>query len=373
MPQIKTSRRLLLAVAATLGLASPLTAAAMAAEPRVLLVLSSHGQAEDGGKLGYDFHEFALAAQLLQANGVAFDIASPKGGAPVGRPSGESTARQVKADTALMARLQATLPTAGLRPADYAAVLVLGGKGPMFDLRSDAPLQRLLSGVWQRGGVLAAVCHGPAALLDLKTTDGRPLLAGRRVTGFSNAEERRFSGKTLSQLPFLLEDALQAQGARYESRGLMLPLVVSDERLITGQNPLSTPPLVEALLQALGRTPVARTPSIEEATMALIERHLAGNGAAASAEAGRHDPLLLGTYGLLLSEGGAASERLNIALAMLAQAHQLAPDHAGMTAALASVHAKLGHKPEAIALLKRVLLQQPDHARARQLLAELES
>ncbi|MCX2864803.1 DJ-1/PfpI family protein [Paucibacter sp. PLA-PC-4] len=373
MPQIKTSRRLLLVVAATLGLASPLTAAAMAAEPRVLLVLSSHGQAEDGGKLGYDFHEFALAAQLLQANGVAFDIASPKGGAPVGRPSGESTARQVKADAALMARLQATLPTAGLRPADYAAVLVLGGKGPMFDLRSDAPLQRLLSGVWQRGGVLAAVCHGPAALLDLKSTDGRPLLAGRRVTGFSNAEERRFSGKTLSQLPFLLEDALQAQGARYESRGLMLPLVVSDERLITGQNPLSTPPLVEALLQALGRTPVARTPSIEEATMVLIERHLAGNGAAASAEAGRHDPLLLGTYGLLLSEGGAASERLNIALAMLAQAHQLAPDHAGMTAALASVHAKLGHKPEAIALLKRVLLQQPDHARARQLLAELES
>ncbi|MDC6167409.1 type 1 glutamine amidotransferase domain-containing protein [Paucibacter sp. XJ19-41] len=369
MTLIKTSRRLLLAAAATLGLFS--MANANPAEPRVLLVLSSHGQAEDGGKLGYDFHEFALAAQLLQANGVSFDIASPKGGAPVGRPAGESTARQVQADAALMARLQATLPTAGLQPADYAAVLVLGGKGPMFDLRGDAPLQQLLSGVWQRGGVLAAVCHGPAALLDLKSTDGRPLLAGRRVTGFSNAEERRFSGKTLGQLPFLLEDALQAQGARYESRGLMLPLVVSDERLITGQNPLSTPPLVEALLRALGRTPVARTPSIEEATMALIERHLAG--AAAAAEAGRHDPLLLGTYGLLLSEGEAAPERLKIALAMLAQAHRLAPAHAGMTAALASVHAKLGHKPEAIALLKRALQQQPDHARARQLLAELES
>ena len=370
------SRRLfaLLAAAGALTLAAPVALAAP--EPKVLLVLSSQGQPEDKGKLGYDFHEFALAAELLKANGLAFDIASPKGGAVLAEPADESAAVRAQADTALMARLQATLPIAGLRASDYAAALVIGGKGPMFDLHADVALQQLLGRLYDKGGVLAAVCHGPAAFLNVKLADGRPLLQGRRVTGFSNAEDRRFSKGLLERFPFMLEDALRERGARYEARGLMLPLVLRDERLITGQNPMSTPPLVEAMVQALGRKAVTREPGVEEATLELIELHLAGHAAAAraavAAKPARYQPMLLAGYGHLLSETETAPERLVIAEGLLRQAQEHVPMHAGVNTAFARTLAKLGKKAEAIAVLKGFLDKQPGSPRARQLLTELE-
>lgn len=364
----------LLAAASALTLAAP--AALTAPEPKVLLVLSSQGQAEDKGKLGYDFHEFALAVEVLKANGLAFDIASPKGGAVMAEPADESAALRAQADKALMARLQATLPIASLKASDYAAALVIGGKGPMFDLHADAPLQQLLGRLYDKGGVVAAVCHGPAALLNVKLADGRPLLQGRKVTSISNAEDRRYAKTVLDRFPFMLEDALRERGARYDSRGFMLPLVVRDERLITGQNPMSTPPLVEALVQALGRKPVAREPGVEEATLELIELHLLGYAtgarAALAAAPSRYQPILLGGYGHLLSETETAPERLAIAVGLLRQSHEQVPAHAGISGAFARALAKAGQKPEAIAVLKAFLEKQPGHVRARQLLTELE-
>lgn len=366
--------------ALSLGLiaaSSLVAAAAPKAEQRVLLVLSSQGQPEDKGKLGYDFHEFALAAEVLKANGLAFDIASPKGGAVLGEQADESAAVRAQADPALMARLQATLPIANLKSGEYAAAVVIGGKGPMFDLHSNQALQDLLGRIHDQGGVLGAVCHGPAALLNVKLANGSSLLHGRRVTGFSNAEDRRFSKGLLERFPFMLEDALRERGARYESRGLMLPLVVRDERLITGQNPLATPTMVEAVLEALGRKPAPREPGVEEATLELIELHLAGNPAGAraalAARPARYQPILMGGYGHLLSETETSPERLAIAVSLLRHAQESVPTHAGVNTALARTLVKVGQKAEAIALLKAFLDKQPSSPRARQLLTELEA
>ena len=132
----------------------------------------------------------------------------------------------------------------------FDAVFIPGGHGPMMDLVNDQKLQRLLAAFDRDGKMVAAVCHGPAALLNVRNAAGEPLVKGRKVTGFTNVEERLVM--LHSVVPFLLEDALKERGANFESA--LLPFfshVVRDENLITGQNPASSTKVAEELLAAL--------------------------------------------------------------------------------------------------------------------------
>lgn len=270
------------------GLVGLLTAHALAvsaaAPPppgKVLIVVSSEGRDQGKTRPGFEMDEFAQSWLLLRANGVEVDVASPTGG-PVEAdrydPQDDHNARLL-ADPQALTWLRQTLATASLRAGDYRAVLVMGGKGAMFDLPKDPGLQKLLSEIEAQGGVIAAVCHGPAALAEVKRADGQPLVAGRRLTGFTNEEESAFGKKWAAQFPWLLEDRLKAQGARWEEASLMLPRVVVDGRLITGQNPPSTAAMTEAVLRALGHEPQARQPFRDEATMTLALRWLNGEQA----------------------------------------------------------------------------------------------
>jgi putative intracellular protease/amidase len=152
----------------------------------------------------------------------------------------------------------------------YDAYFVVGGHGVMWDLAQDADLQRLLVDAFADGRVVAAVCHGPAALVGAELPSGDALVKGRRVTGFTDEEERAVALDTV--VPFLLETALRERGGRFEHGPNWEPFTVREGRLITGQNPNSSAPAARAVLEALGvpagigdselrPRPPARTPS----------------------------------------------------------------------------------------------------------------
>lgn len=131
---------------------------------------------------------------------------------------------------------------------DYDAIFFPGGLGPMVDIATAPDVKAAVLRAWNGGKIVSAVCHGPVALLDVRLEDGTPLVQGRRLTSFSNAEE---AGYAQDDVPFLLEDALRAAGADYAATDVWQPKVVVDGRLITGQNPASGGPLAHAVVAAL--------------------------------------------------------------------------------------------------------------------------
>ncbi|WP_020652264.1 type 1 glutamine amidotransferase domain-containing protein [Massilia niastensis] len=131
---------------------------------------------------------------------------------------------------------------------DYDAIFFPGGLGPMVDIATDPEVKRAVARAWDAGRIVAAVCHGPAALLGVTLEDGAPLVRGRKLTAFSNEEE---AGYAQADVPFNLEDALRAEGADYAAAAAWQEKVVVDGRLLTGQNPASGGPLAEAIVDAL--------------------------------------------------------------------------------------------------------------------------
>ena len=220
-------------------------------QKRVLMVVSGYGENQGQDKPGYEFDEFSKAYAVFKANNIAVDIASPKGGAVVADKYDPEKSYNVSvlADKAIMAKLDNTLKTSALKASDYDGVFVVGGKGAMFDLPKDTALQGLIADIYQQQGVVAAVCHGPAALIDVKLSDGSYLVADKAVNGFTNAEEKLFGKKWLNDYEFLLEDKLIERGAKFQSSNIMLPHLATDERLITGQNPTSTVDVAVALVK----------------------------------------------------------------------------------------------------------------------------
>ncbi|MBT9501784.1 MAG: type 1 glutamine amidotransferase domain-containing protein [Burkholderiaceae bacterium] len=331
------------------GLLAAHVSAASAQTPaptKVLIVVSGEGRDQGKTRPGFEMDEFAQSWLLLRANGIEVDVASPAGG-PVEadryNPQDDYNARLL-ADAQALTQLRQTLSTASLRASDYRAVLVMGGKGAMFDLPKDPALQRLLTAIDAQGGVISAVCHGPAALADVKRADGQPLVAGRRLTGFTNEEEAAFGKKWAAQFPWLLEDRLKAQGARWEEASLMMPRVVVDGRLITGQNPFSTAAMTEAVLRSLGHEPKPRKPFRDEATMALAQRWLDGEQAEVqallAADAKAYKMELVAMLGLYQFKQAAddANRRQGLSLMRLAEPHF---KHEQLTQAIAQARQSL--------------------------------
>jgi putative intracellular protease/amidase len=166
------------------------------------------------------------------------------------------------------AKLAQTLPLAQVNPQHYAAVYFVGGKGTMFDFPGNADIQRIVRDIAPRG-VIGAVCHGPAALLNLRLDSGVNLLKQRAVTGFTNAEELFLIADARTRHGFLLEDALKAE-AEFREGPMFLDHTVVDGNLITGQNPWSTWSTAEQMIRALGHEPVARAISNEEHSVNLL-------------------------------------------------------------------------------------------------------
>lgn len=218
---------------------------------QVLLVLTSHAELGDTGKpTGAYLPEIAHPYDVFTAAGFEVDFATIRGGrAPLdGLDAKDESSQRFLADPAMQARLAETPALASVDPAAYAAIFFAGGHGTMWDFPNDPAIGRVAGAILSRGGVVAAVCHGPAALLAI-AVDGAPLVRGKRVAAFTNAEEAAV-GLT-KVVPFLLADALIAQGAIHEGAPNFEAKVVVDGRLVTGQNPASARPAAEAVARLL--------------------------------------------------------------------------------------------------------------------------
>lgn len=251
---------------------------------RILAVLTSTPMIGDSGKkAGFELTELSRAYLVFLANGYEVDIASPLGGEPPMRKDDGliDADHAFLNDAEAMRKVNHSLPLAGIRAADYAAVYFVGGKGTMFDFPDNPHIQQIVREVYESGGVIGAVCHGPAGLLNVRLGDGSLLIAGRQLTGFSNAEELFLIEDAREVFPFLLEDRLQERGATYREGALYLDNTIVDGRLVTGQNPWSTWSVAESMIRALGHEPVVREATAEENSVALLQTfHAKGRDAA---------------------------------------------------------------------------------------------
>jgi putative intracellular protease/amidase len=225
---------------------------------KVLIVLTSHEDlGNTGKKTGFWLEEFAAPYYALRDAGAQLTLASPKGGQPPldpksSDPSAQTDAtRRFDADAAAQAELANTKRLADIDASDFDAVFYPGGHGPLWDLAEDPVSIALIEKTLAAGKPVAAVCHAPGVLRHVKGADGKPLVAGKSVAGFSNSEEAAV-GLT-DVVPFLVEDMLKSNGGRYTKGPDWAPHVAVDGLLITGQNPASSEPVAEALLAALKR------------------------------------------------------------------------------------------------------------------------
>src|SRR5689334_20473264 len=212
----------------------------------VLMVLTSHDTFGTTGRpTGFWLEELVVPLHAFRDAGLTVDLASVRGGRPPVDPASTAGA---DIDPDLDALLSSTTPLASIDPAGYDAVFLVGGHGTMWDIPDDESLPAIISTIG-RSGVVAAVCHGVAGLLGAATPSGDPFVAGRTVTGFSDAEEA-LAGATAA-LPFSLEQRLKNLGAVVEVGEPFTPTVRSDDRLITGQNPASSAGVAAAVIDAL--------------------------------------------------------------------------------------------------------------------------
>ena len=223
---------------------------------KVLMILTSHDRLGNTGKpTGFWLEEFAAPYYVLRDASVDIALASPKGGQPPVDPKSDEPGAQTPAmkrfrgDPEAQRALANTVKLSSVSADDYDAVFFPGGHGPLWDLAEDRDALALIERLHAAGRPVAAVCHGPAVLRHAKGTDGAPLVKGKTVTGFSNTEEAAV-GLT-DVVPFLVEDALKANGGRYSRAEDWTSHAVVDGNLITGQNPASSEATARALLEAL--------------------------------------------------------------------------------------------------------------------------
>lgn len=221
---------------------------------KILVALTSQEQlGNTGKKTGFWLEELASPYYVFKDAGAAITLVSPRGGQPPLDPKSDDAAaateatRRFKADPEAVAALANTGTLTGVSVKDFDAVFYPGGHGVVWDLAEDPNSIAILEGAAAAGKPIATVCHGPAALRHVKGADGEPLVKGKSVTGFSNAEEAAV-GLT-DVVPFLVEDMLTQKGGRYSKGDLWQSHVLVDGKLITGQNPASSEAAARALLK----------------------------------------------------------------------------------------------------------------------------
>lgn len=222
----------------------------------ILMVLTSHNALGDTGKkTGFWLEELAAPYYVLSDAGAKITLASPKGGQPPLDPASDAPdaqtddTRRLEGDAGARDALANTIKLSDVDLAGFDAVFYPGGHGPLWDLAEDPVSIRLIEYFAQSGKPIAAVCHAPAIFRHTKAADGKPLVSGRNVTGFTNTEEAA-AGLT-DVVPFLVEDMLVASGGIYSKSADWASHVVVDGKLITGQNPASSKEAALALVALL--------------------------------------------------------------------------------------------------------------------------
>ncbi len=241
---------------------------------KILAVVTSTDSIGSSGKrTGYELTELAQGYSVFVANGFEVDIASPLGGEPPMIRDEEDMGVYDYAflnDPIAQRKLKVTLVMDSVRIEDYEAIYFVGGKGAMFDFPDHPTIQRFIKTLHERGKVIGAVCHGPAAMVNVRLSDGTPFLKGRQVCSFTNREELFLIQDARELFPFLLQDKLIEKGAAFSEGPMYLENVVIDGTLVTGQNPWSSWATAEAMVRQLGYEPKKREKSAAENTVSVL-------------------------------------------------------------------------------------------------------
>ena len=220
---------------------------------RVLFALTSHDKkgTTSGEPTGAYLPEIAHPHAVFVAAGYTVDLVSTRGG-PVpldGVDRSDAVSAAFLDDVEIARQLRESPASTSVDPARYAAIFFAGGHGAMWDFPDAQAFSNAASAIYDAGGVVGAVCHGPAGLVNVRLSNGGYLVAGKAVTAFTNEEERAVKLDTL--VPFLLETRLRERGARFEGAPNWQEKVVVSERLVTGQNPASAAGVAKAMVTVL--------------------------------------------------------------------------------------------------------------------------
>jgi putative intracellular protease/amidase len=225
---------------------------------KVLIVLTSHDKlGNTGRKTGFWLEELAAPYYVFKEAGVNITLASPKGGQPPLDPKSNEPdfqtddTRRFNRDTEALAALANTVKLSDVSYGDYDAVFYPGGHGPLWDLAEDRNSISLIERTYAAGKPVALVCHAPGVLRHVKGTDGKPLVEGKAVTGFTNSEEATV--QLTDVVPFLVEDVLKQIGGTFSAGKDWESYVVRDGLLITGQNPASSNKAARLLIEAVNK------------------------------------------------------------------------------------------------------------------------
>ena len=228
--------------------------AASSSKSKILIVLTSHTElGNTGKKTGFWLPELTHPYYEFTEAGFQVDVASIAGGmAPVDSKAFEEEDEfhdRFLNDPVLMAKVIRSLPLAEVNPDDYQAIMFAGGSGPMWDFPNNPDISRVSAAIYENNGIVSAVCHGTAALVDLRLSNGKLLAEGRRVSAFTNEEEASLG--TTKIVPFLLQDKMADIGAVHISGQAWQENVVVDGRLVTGQNPASAKKAAQSIIGML--------------------------------------------------------------------------------------------------------------------------
>lgn len=218
---------------------------------KILFVVTSHGELGNSGrKTGYFLSEVTHPWSVLGEK-YDIDVVSPKGGRPPvdGFDLDDPINRKFWDNPDWQDKMSKTMAPEEVKPEEYKAIFYAGGHGAMFDFPNNQKIAEIAETIYNKGGIVAAVCHGPAGLLPILLPDGSNLIKGKNFDCFTNAEEE--ANGTAKYMPFLLQTALEEKGGIFQGTAPWSDHVVVDGRLITGQNPMSALSLGKALLKAL--------------------------------------------------------------------------------------------------------------------------
>jgi putative intracellular protease/amidase len=219
---------------------------------KILFVVTSHAtKGSIGQPTGYYLAEVSHAWEVIKNAGYEIDFVSPLGGKPPvdGYNLNDAVNKAFVDDVVYQNKINNSLMPTQVHVGDYTAIYYAGGHGTMWDFADNAELAKIAATIYESGGAVAAVCHGPAGLVNIKLSNGKYLVDRKKINAFTNEEE--IAVKLENVVPFMLETKLIERGAIFEKAGLWQEKVVVDGRLVTGQNPASAKKVGEELLKVL--------------------------------------------------------------------------------------------------------------------------
>ncbi len=219
---------------------------------KILFVLTSHGtKGKTGEKTGYHLAEASHPWKVLSDAGYDIEFVSPQGGNPPvdAFDLSDPINKEFWEDSKTNKKVADSMKPSEVDASEYKAIYYVGGHGAMWDLPDNMELRKITGDIYENNGIVAAVCHGPAGLVNVKLSDGSYLLDGKNVNSFTDEEEKAAGMEDV--VPFLLESKIKERGGIFEKSGIQEAHVVTDGRLITGQNPASATGVGKAIVEAL--------------------------------------------------------------------------------------------------------------------------